>query len=109
MAGLVPATHDFDCRRRCKARMPGARPGMRVQEAIVGVGAFAMEIRAIRTEADYDAALKEIEQYFEMVPETGTLEASRFDVLAALIGAYERVHWSIEAATKPVTVAPRGC
>jgi HTH-type transcriptional regulator/antitoxin HigA len=82
---------------------------MRVQEAIVGVGAFAMEIRAIRTEADYDEALKEIQQYFEKVPEPGTPEADRFDVLAALIGAYERVHWSIEEATKAVTVAPRLC
>src|ERR1700730_668638 len=108
MAGLVPATHDFDCRRRCKAWMPGTRPGMRGQEAIVGVRAFAMQIRAIRTEADYDAALKEIEQYFEMVPKPGTPEADRFDVLAALIDAYERVHWSIEAPTKRVTGAPRG-
>jgi HTH-type transcriptional regulator/antitoxin HigA len=68
-----------------------------------------MEIRPIRTEAEYGAALEEIEQYFEKVPEPGTPEADRFDVLAALIGAYERVHWSIEASNKPVTVVPRGC
>ena len=48
-----------------------------------------MEIRPIRTEADYDAALKEIEQYFEKEPEPGSPEADRFDILAALIGAYE--------------------
>jgi HTH-type transcriptional regulator/antitoxin HigA len=56
-----------------------------------------MEIRPIRSEADYDAALKEIEQYFEQEPELGSPEADRFDVLAALIGAYEQQHWPIEA------------
>lgn len=55
------------------------------------------DIRPIRTEADYDAALKEIEQYFDHDPEPGTQEADRFDVLAALIGAYEQEHWPIEA------------
>jgi len=53
-------------------------------------------VRPIRTEADYDAALREIDAYFECEPEPGTLEADRFDVLAALIGAYERDHWSID-------------
>jgi HTH-type transcriptional regulator / antitoxin HigA len=56
-----------------------------------------MDIRPIRTEADYDAALKEIEQYFENEPEPGSIEADRFDVLAALIGAYEQEHWPIDA------------
>ena len=55
-----------------------------------------MEIQPIRTEADYDAALKEIEQYFDQEPEPGSPEADRFDVLAALIGAYELARWSIE-------------
>jgi HTH-type transcriptional regulator/antitoxin HigA len=56
-----------------------------------------MEVKPIRTEADYDAALKEIEHYFENEPEPGTAQADRFDVLAALIGAYEQVHWPIAA------------
>ncbi len=55
-----------------------------------------MDIHPIRTEADYDAALAEIEQYFDREPEPGSAEADRFDVLAALIAAYERVHWPIE-------------
>jgi HTH-type transcriptional regulator/antitoxin HigA len=55
-----------------------------------------MEIRPIRTEADYDAALKEIECFFDREPEPGSPEADRFDVLAALIGAYEQKHWAIE-------------
>jgi HTH-type transcriptional regulator / antitoxin HigA len=54
-----------------------------------------MEIRPIRNEADYDAALKDIEQYFVHEPEPGSLEADRFDILAALIGAYEQAHWPI--------------
>jgi HTH-type transcriptional regulator/antitoxin HigA len=55
-----------------------------------------MDIRPIRTEADYDWALKEIELYFEHEPKRGTPESDRFDVLAALIEAYEAKHWPIE-------------
>lgn len=55
-----------------------------------------MEIRPIRSEADYDAALKEIAVYFEREPKPGTKAADRFDVLAALIGAFEDKHWPIE-------------
>jgi len=56
-----------------------------------------MEIHPIRSEADYDAALVDIEQYFVNEPDPGTPEADRFDVLAALISAYEQEHWRIEA------------
>jgi HTH-type transcriptional regulator/antitoxin HigA len=55
-------------------------------------------IRAIRTEADYDWALSEIERYFTKEPKEGSLEAERFDVLSALIEAYEAKHWPIEPA-----------
>lgn len=55
-----------------------------------------MEIRPIRSEADYDAALREIREYFEREPEPGSPEADRFDVLAALIETYERRHWPID-------------
>lgn len=53
-------------------------------------------LRPIRTEADYDAALGEIGRYFEREPKRGTPEADRFDLLAALIDAYEREHWPID-------------
>lgn len=53
-------------------------------------------IRAIRTETDYDWALAEIEQYFLKEPDPGTPAAERFDVLSALIEAYEAKHWPIE-------------
>ncbi len=57
-----------------------------------------MDIRPIRTEADYDWALREIEPYFESQPELGTPAADRFDVLAALIESYESHHHAIEPA-----------
>jgi HTH-type transcriptional regulator/antitoxin HigA len=56
-----------------------------------------MDIRPIRTEADYDWALAEIAPYFEHEPEPGTPQADRFDVLASLIGYYEDRVWPIEA------------
>lgn len=61
-----------------------------------GKEARPMDVRPIRTEKDYDAALKEIEGYFAQEPEPGSPEADRFDVLAALIEAYERRHWRID-------------
>ena len=57
-----------------------------------------MDIHPIRTEADYDASLKDIEQYFENEPAPGTPEADRFDVLAALIGAYDDRPWPVSLA-----------
>ena len=52
-----------------------------------------MDMRAIRNEADYDWALREIETRFDEEPKRGTLEAERFDVPAALIEAYEAKRW----------------
>ena len=56
-----------------------------------------MDIRAIRSEADYEWALGEIEAYFGNEPARGTSAAERFDVLAALIEAYEAREHPIEA------------
>ncbi len=61
-----------------------------------------MDIRPIRTEQDYDWALAEIAKYFEREPKSGTAAADRFDVLAALIAAYEAKHWPIEPASDPI-------
>jgi HTH-type transcriptional regulator / antitoxin HigA len=55
-------------------------------------------IRPLRTEADYDAALAEIERYFESSPKQGTPEADRFDLLALAIEQYEKKNWPIEAS-----------
>jgi HTH-type transcriptional regulator/antitoxin HigA len=53
-------------------------------------------IRPLHSEADYDAALTEIERYFENEPKVGTPEADRFDLLALIIEDYERKRWPIE-------------
>ncbi len=60
-----------------------------------------MEVRAIRTEADYDWALDEIARYFDEPPPPGSAEADRFDVLAGLLKLYEDSHHPI-AAPDPV-------
>src|SRR5690242_10611563 len=59
-------------------------------------------IRPLRSEADYDAALADIERYFENEPKPGTAEADRFDLLALVIEDYEKKHWPIEPPD-PVT------
>ena len=56
-----------------------------------------MDIRPIETEADYNLALADVEKYFQNEPAIGTAEAARFNVLSALIAAYEDSHWPIEA------------
>jgi len=53
------------------------------------------DIRPLKTEADYDWALSEIEPYFISPPPFGTPAAGRFDVLAAFIGSYEAHDWPI--------------
>lgn len=55
-----------------------------------------MDIRPIKTEADYDWALAEVEHYFDTEPEPGTPESQRFDVLASLIEHYESGAWPID-------------
>jgi len=56
-----------------------------------------MNVRPIHNEADYDAALAEIDRYFVNEPDPGTPEGDHFEVLLALIGTYEQKHWRIEA------------
>lgn len=53
-----------------------------------------MELRPIRTQADYQEALREIELLFDAVPNTP--ECDRLDVLSTLVEAYEKAHFSIE-------------
>ncbi len=50
-----------------------------------------MEIRPIRTQADYKAALGEIERLFNAQP--GTAEADRLEVLSTLTEVYEEKHY----------------
>jgi HTH-type transcriptional regulator / antitoxin HigA len=53
-----------------------------------------MKLRPIRTEADYQAALREIEQLFDAAPNTP--EFDRLDILSTLVDAYEKVQFPIE-------------
>jgi HTH-type transcriptional regulator/antitoxin HigA len=53
-------------------------------------------IRPLHTKADYEAALDEIEAYFDREPKPGTAEADRFDLLALVIEDYEKKHWPID-------------
>lgn len=52
-----------------------------------------MEIKPIRTEADYEAALEEIERLWE-APD-GSPEGDKLDVLVTLVEAYEEKHYPI--------------
>jgi len=52
------------------------------------------EIKPIRSEADYDAALREVERLWGAP--SGTPEGDRLDVLATLIDAYEDEHDPID-------------
>ncbi|MBW4482360.1 MAG: transcriptional regulator [Tildeniella torsiva UHER 1998/13D] len=53
-----------------------------------------MDLRPIKTEADYQNALQEIELLFDAAP--GTAESDRLEVLSTLVDAYEKVHFPIE-------------
>jgi HTH-type transcriptional regulator / antitoxin HigA len=52
------------------------------------------ELRPIRSEADYEAALKEVERLWGA--KSGTPEGDRLDVLATLIDAYEAQNFPID-------------
>jgi HTH-type transcriptional regulator/antitoxin HigA len=52
------------------------------------------EIKSIRNEADYEAALTEVERLWGA--RSGTPEGDRLDILATLIDAYESEHHPID-------------
>lgn len=52
-----------------------------------------IEVKPIKTEADYEMVLAEIEQLFEVTP--GTPEADRLEILTTLVEAYENQHYAI--------------
>ena len=52
-----------------------------------------MDIRLIRTEADYEMALQEIERLWDT--KFGTPEGDKLDVLATLVAAFEEKHHPI--------------
>lgn len=55
-----------------------------------------MNIRPIRTEADYRNALKVASVLFDSEPEPGTEDGDRFDILLTLIERYEAQQFPVE-------------
>lgn len=53
-----------------------------------------MELRPIRTEKDYQEALREIDLLFDAAPDTP--EYDRLDILSTLVEAYEKAHFPIQ-------------
>ena len=53
-----------------------------------------MEIKPIKTDADYRAALKEVESL--MLAEPNTPEGEKLDILVTLIEAYEHKHFPLD-------------
>jgi HTH-type transcriptional regulator/antitoxin HigA len=53
-----------------------------------------VEIKPIKTKADYRATLKEVETLMRAEP--GTADGERLDVLATLVEAYERKHFPMD-------------
>jgi HTH-type transcriptional regulator/antitoxin HigA len=53
-----------------------------------------MEIHPIRNEADYDAAVAEIERLWDADP--GTEDGDTLDILVTLVQKYENEHWPFD-------------
>ena len=53
------------------------------------------QIRAIRTKADYQAALQQVAPYFDAEPEIDSEAEAHFEAMITLIEAYEAKHYPI--------------
>ena len=58
-------------------------------------GSTMKDAEPLRTMEDYERALKEIEIYFDNVPDLGTEAAFRFERLVARIAEFEAVNFPI--------------
>jgi len=54
-----------------------------------------MEIKAIRSEPDYHAALREVSALIDLDPAADSPDGERLDVLGTLVQAYEARHYPI--------------
>jgi HTH-type transcriptional regulator / antitoxin HigA len=54
-----------------------------------------MNIKPIKTEADYNLALKRLEEIFDSP--IGTLESDEADIVGLMVDEYEKKHYPIEA------------
>jgi HTH-type transcriptional regulator / antitoxin HigA len=55
-----------------------------------------MDIHLIRSEADYDAAVAEIDRLWDAAP--GTDDGDKLDILATLVEKYENERWPIDSS-----------
>ena len=55
-----------------------------------------MEIKAIRTEADYRAALQEVSALIDLDPAVDSPDGERLEVMGALVQAYEAKHYPMD-------------
>jgi HTH-type transcriptional regulator / antitoxin HigA len=55
-----------------------------------------MEIRPIRTEADYDAAIAEIDRLWKAEPSTD--DGDKLSILAILVEKYENERWPVDTS-----------
>jgi HTH-type transcriptional regulator/antitoxin HigA len=55
-----------------------------------------MEIKAIRTDADYRAALQEVSALIDLDPAVDSPDGERLEVMGTLVLAYEAKHYPID-------------
>ena len=67
-----------------------------------------MNIKPIRTEQDYEAALRAVEPMFDNEPEMNTPEGDFFEVMCLLIEEYEKKHYPIEPPSPIEAIIPYG-
>lgn len=57
---------------------------------------YKMKGDLVLTEDNYQVASREISEFFDHEPKTGSLDSERFEVLLTLVEAYETQHFPIE-------------
>lgn len=55
-----------------------------------------MQVKAIRTEADYREALREVSALIDLDPERDSPQGERLEVMGTLVQAYEAEHYPID-------------
>jgi len=56
-----------------------------------------MKIKPIRSEKDYHAAMKRIDELISLDPKEGTDQFDELDIVSTLVESYENIHYPIEA------------
>lgn len=56
-----------------------------------------MNIKPIRTERDYRASLKRIDELISLDPKEGSSAFDELDLISTLVESYENIHYVIEA------------